>query len=185
MEKQPMNNEQHKNEEIDNSSETQVDSTSNSDDSVGQQLAEMKDRWIRSVAELENLRKRSDREKQDAVKYAATSFARDMLSISDNLERAIATVSGKENIGTDVKPLLEGIEMVAAELKRIFENQGIKQLNPKGEKFDPNFHQAMFEVPTNEAEPGIIVEVVQQGFCMHDRLLRPAMVGVAKSADEN
>lgn len=172
MEKQPMENEQQNNETDVENKEQQP--------TAEEQLAEMKDRWVRSVAELENLRKRGERERQDAAKFAATGFAREMLSVSDNLERALATVKDGEVAG-EVKPLLEGIEMVASELKSIFERQGIEKIDPKGEKFDPNQHQAMFEVPTEDSEPGTVVEVVQPGFAMHGRLLRPAMVGVAKA----
>lgn len=149
--------------------------------SVEEQLAEMKDRWIRAAAELENLRKRAEREKQDAAKYAVTSFAREMLSVSDNLDRALAAITTQEDITAEMKALIEGINMVSSELGNIFERQGISKLNPKGEKFDPNFHQAMFEVPTSELEPGMVVEVIQQGFAMHGRLLRPALVGVSKA----
>lgn len=174
MEKQPMDNEKQ-------NIETDVNNNADEQEATAeQQLEEMKDRWVRAVAELENLRKRSERERQDAAKFAATSFAREMLSVSDNLDRALSTV-GDVDIKDDVKPLLEGIEMVAAELKNIFERQGVERLDPKGQKFDPNFHQAMFEVPTDASEPGIVVEVVQQGFSMRGRLLRPALVSVAKA----
>lgn len=145
------------------------------------QCDEMKNNWLRAMADLENLRRRSAREKEEALKYGATNFARDMVSVVDNLERALSSCSTLENIPDVVKPLISGVEMIAKELATVFERHGLTKISSLGSKFDPHFHQAMLEIETMDQEPGTIVQVLQEGYQIHDRLIRAAMVGVAKA----
>jgi molecular chaperone GrpE len=143
-----------------------------------------KDQLLRTLAEMDNLRKRTEREKAEATLYAATNFARDILSLSDNMDRALATAEADhlKEATEPVKNLVAGVEMTRRELLNVFERHGITRIDPVGEKFDPHFHQAMFEVPTDEQPPGTVVQVMQAGFKIGDRVLRPALVGVAKPA---
>jgi len=144
--------------------------------------AKLKDRLLRAVAEMENLRKRTERDVKDARSYAMANFARDMLTATDNLSRALLTMSDEAKAEADgaFKSLIEGVEMTEREMHRLLEKNGITKLEPKGEKFDPNFHQAMFEIPNNDVADGTVMEVVQAGYVIGERVLRPAMVGVAK-----
>ncbi len=143
------------------------------------EVAELKDRILRERAEMENLRRRTEKEKADANAYGITKFARDMLSVVDNLGRAMQSVP--ESVPDDVKPLVDGVEMTQRELVNTLEKHGITQEVPEpGQKMDPNRHQAMFEVPTDEHPAGSVVQVMGVGYMIKDRLLRPAMVGVAK-----
>ncbi len=147
------------------------------------QIAELTDRLQRSVAEQENMRKRLEREKADFGRYAVANFARDVLSVADNIQRAIDAVPGNAaERDPALKSFLDGIEVTERELLKVMERYGISRLNPEGEKFDPNFHQAIFEVPTADVSPGTVVQVVQQGYMLDERVLRPAMVGVSKAA---
>lgn len=148
------------------------------------EIASLKDRLLRAIAETENLRRRSEREKAEATLYAASNFARDMLSVADNLGRALMSVDAdqRENADATLKALLDGVDATQRELHNVFERHGIVRFDPKGEKFDPYFHQAMFELPSPEATPGTVVETVQAGYRIGERVLRPAMVGVAKAA---
>jgi molecular chaperone GrpE len=143
-----------------------------------------KDQLLRTLAEMDNLRKRTEREKAEATLYAATNFARDILSVSDNMDRALATAEADhlKEATEPVKNLVAGVEVTRRELLNVFERHGITRIDPMGEKFDPHFHQAMFEVPTNEQPPGTVVQVMQAGFKIGDRVLRPALVGIAKAA---
>lgn len=144
--------------------------------------AELKDRILRTMAEMENLRKRTEREISDTRSYAIANFARDMLSATDNLSRALMVLPDEVRNTTDsaVKALIEGIEMTDREMQRLMQKNGVKPIMAEGEKFDPHFHQAMFEVPDPSVPEGTVVQVVQAGFAIGDRVLRPAMVGVAK-----
>ncbi|MEL0111774.1 MAG: nucleotide exchange factor GrpE, partial [Rickettsiales bacterium] len=145
------------------------------------QLAEMKDRLLRALADVENTRRRAEREVEDARKYAASGFAKDLLNVSDNLRRALDTVSEEMRAGDEgVKNLVLGIEMVEKELLSAFERQGIEKIDPLGEAFDHNFHQAMYEKSDSGFPAGTVAEVMQPGYVMRERLLRPAMVAVAK-----
>lgn len=147
------------------------------------EIAVLKDSLLRARAETENVRRRADKDKQDASKYAVTGFARDMLNVSDNLRRALD--AQPEEISDDMKAFVEGVAMTESELLNIMERYGITKVEPEvGEKFDHKFHQAMFEVPTEEQTPGSVVQVVAPGYVIKDRLLRPAMVGVAKGAEK-
>jgi molecular chaperone GrpE len=150
-----------------------------------QEAAEMKDRLLRALADVENTRRRAKRDVEDARKYAASNFAKDLLNVSDNLRRALDTVSEETLEGDDnVKNLVLGIEMVEKELLTAFERQGVSKVDPLGEPFDHNFHQAMYEKPDTEYPNGTVAEVMQAGYVMHERLLRPAMVAVAKGGGE-
>jgi molecular chaperone GrpE len=142
--------------------------------------AELKDRLLRAVAEAENVRRRTQREKDDAVRYAASGFAKDLVTVADNLTRALASVPESELRDDVMKNLLAGVAATERELQSVFERHGIRRISPKGERFDHNFHQAIFEAENTGKPPGTIVEVLQDGYVQHDRLLRPAMVGVAK-----
>ena len=146
---------------------------------------ELRNQLLRVMADNENLRKRTEREVAAAKKYGPLSFARDLLASLDNLEKAITLIpEDKEGMDETVKNILIGVEMTGRELASAFERHGIQRINPEGEKFDYNLHQAMFEVPTDDVEPGMVVQVVQPGYSLHDRLLRPAMVGVSKAATD-
>ncbi len=148
-----------------------------------EQIAELKDQLLRARAETENVRRRAAREKEDASRYAMANFARDMLGVSDNMHRALDAVPEDARGGDDAMgSLWQGVEMTERELLAALERHGIKRLDPVGEKFDHTLHQAMFEVPGADAEPGTVVQVVQAGYVIGERLLRPAMVGVAKAA---
>ncbi|RIA47405.1 nucleotide exchange factor GrpE [Dichotomicrobium thermohalophilum] len=146
-------------------------------------IKELEERLKRAVAEQENLRKRMEREKADTAKYAIANFAREVLGIADNIQRAIDAVP-KDAAANDqaLKTFLEGIEVTERELHKAMERHGIAKLNPEGEKFDPNFHQAMFEIPTADMPSGMVMQVVQPGYLLEDRVLRPALVGVSKAA---
>ena len=145
----------------------------------------LKDQLLRALADTENMRRRSEREADTARKYGHTQFARDLVGAIDNLARALASApEDKSSLDESVQSLLTGIELSWTEIQLAIEKHGVRQINPVGEKFDYNFHQAMFEVPTNDEPPGMVLEVVQHGYALHDRLLRPAMVGVSKSADK-
>ncbi len=143
---------------------------------------ELKDKALRAVAEMENLRRRTAREIADTRSYAVANFARDLLGVGDNLQRAIQAVpEEKRESGSDeFKALIEGVEMTERELLKSLTNAGVKKFNPEGQKFDPNMHQAMFEIPNPELPSNSVAQVVQEGYTIGERVLRPAMVGVAK-----
>ncbi len=147
------------------------------------QVADLKDRLLRAAAEMENMRRRFEREMADTRQYAVTGFAREVLSIGDNLSRALAAVpdEARKEDGA-LKGLLDGVEMTERELVRVLDKHNVKRIEPHGEKFDPNFHQAMFEVEHDEAPHGTVVQVIQPGYSIGERILRPALVGVAKAA---
>ena len=144
--------------------------------------AELKDRVLRTHAEMENLRKRTERDVNDTRSYAIAGFARDMLSATDALSRALMVLpaEARENGDATTKSLIEGIEMTEREMQRLLAKHGVKPIEAEGQKFDPQRHQAMFEVPDPSRPEGTVVQVVQAGFAIGDRVLRPAMVGVAK-----
>lgn len=144
--------------------------------------AGLKDQVLRTLADMENLRRRTEREVQDASRYAVTSFARDVLSVGDNLGRALEAVSAeaREAGGEALKALLSGVEMTEREFVATLGKHGVRRIDPAGERFDPNLHQAMFEVPDPSVTSGTVVKVLQPGYVIGDRVLRPALVGVAK-----
>ena len=154
-------------------------------DNKNKEIQELKDQLLRSLAEGENLRKRTLKEIADAKKYSHISFVRDLVSSVDNLQRALEAVpDDKSQLSEPIKNLIIGLEIVEKEMINSFEKHNISQISPLGEKFDYNFHQAMFEVPTNEQESGYVVEVSQKGYLLYDRLVRPAMVGISKKPEE-
>src|SRR5690606_20322571 len=144
--------------------------------------AELKDRVLRLAAEMENLRKRTEREIADTRSYAIAGFARDMLAATDSLSRALAvlTPEARETADEMTRSLIEGMELTAREMQRLLAKHGVVVIEAEGQKFDPHRHQAMFEVPDPSRPEGTVVQVVQAGFAIGDRVLRPAMVGVAK-----
>jgi molecular chaperone GrpE len=144
------------------------------------ELTETKDRLLRALAETENVRRRAQRDREEASKYAVAGFAKELLSVADNLRRALDSLPEAEARDQRTLSLLAGVEATERELLRAFERHGIRRVDPRGERFDHNFHEAVFEAERPEHPAGTIVEVLQPGYVLHDRLLRPAMVGVAK-----
>ena len=144
------------------------------------ELADHKDRLLRALAETENTRRRAQREREDATKYAIAAFAKDLLSTADNLRRALESLPEAEVRDERSRSLLAGVAATERELLSVFERHGIRRIDPMGERFDHNSHQAIFEAERSDQPPGTIVEVLQPGYLLHDRLLRPAMDGVAK-----
>ena len=143
----------------------------------------LKDRALRAMAEVENVRKRLERERDDARTYSVTRFARDILTVADNLDRALSAFSPEVRAKTDdsIRAVLDGVEATGRELSAALARHGVKPITAEGQKFDPNLHQAIAEVPSRDAAPGTVVTVVQAGYLIGDRLLRPAMVTVAKA----
>ncbi len=149
-----------------------------------EQIESMKDQMVRALAEAENTRKRAIKERQDATKYAISNFARDIINVADNLRRAIEAVPAEViKEFPQVKNLTQGIEATERELIRCFEKNGIGKLEPLDEKFDPHFHEVMFETPVPGKENGTIIQVIEPGYMINGRILRPARVGIAKNAD--
>ena len=146
----------------------------------------LKDQLMRSLADGENLRKRTLKDIENSKKYSHISFVKDLVTSVDNFQRALKAVpEDKSSLPEPIKNLIVGLEIVEKEILVTLEKHNVKLIDPMGKKFDYNLHQAMFEVPTNEEEPGKVVEVSQKGYVLHDRLVRPAMVGISKKIDEN
>lgn len=145
------------------------------------ELAEVRQQVLYAQAETQNVRRRLEQEKVNAANYAATAFARDILSVRDNLERALAAVPADLREDEKMKGLVAGIEATGREIESVFQRHGIARIEAMGKPLDPNLHQAMIEVPSDQAEPGTIVQEMQAGYTIKDRLLRPALVGVAKA----
>ena len=148
------------------------------------EAAEYKDKLLRTLAEMENLRRRTEREVADSRAYGITSFARDVLAVADNMHRALEAIGPelREQGDAKVKSLIEGVELTERELLKSLEKNGVRKFSPQGEKFDPNLHQAMYEVPNADVPPGHVAHVMQSGYMIGERVLRPALVGVAKAA---
>jgi len=151
-------------------------------DQLSAENAELRDRLLRALAEIENTRRRAERETADARAYAIAVFARDMLTVADNLARALDNLPAEARAGAEgpFKAFVEGVELTARDLQAALARHGVKKLEPKGEKFDPNFHQAIFEAPDETLPAGTVTQVVQSGWTIGERVLRPAMVGVSK-----
>jgi molecular chaperone GrpE len=149
---------------------------------LAREAAEHKDRWLRALAEMENLRRRTEREVADARLYGVTQFARDVVTVADNMERALQALDDelREKADAAVKALLDGVELTERELLKVLEKHGVRKLDPQGQKFDPHRHQAMFEVPDETVPAGTVLQVVQSGYTIGDRVLRPALVAVAR-----
>ena len=148
--------------------------------SLEDQVTQFKNEWLRSVAELENVRKRFQKEKEDLQKFVISHFAKDLLSVSDNLSRALQSTMTSDSSEKSIESIRKGIEMIGQELEKVFQKHNIQKVQAIGTRFDPNFHQAIYEVETG-SESGIVMEILQEGYTIHDRLLRPAMVAVSKS----
>ena len=148
--------------------------------SLEEQLSLEKDKNLRLFAEFDNFRKRTAKEIEQIKKYGHISLLRDFLNVVDNMERAVKSSTSEKQSETSVKNLIDGIEIVLKEMKSLLDKNQIKKIEPLHEKFDYNFHQAMFEAPSSDYEEGLIIEVIQPGYVLHDRLIRPAMVGVSK-----
>jgi len=168
--------------ENDNTAKEQAAAESDVAEALRAENAELKDRLLRSIAEMENLRKRTEREISDTRSYAIAGFARDMLTATDSLSRALAVLppEARETADGTMQSLIDGIEMTEREMQRLLAKHGVTPIEADGQKFDPHRHQAMFEVPDPSRPEGTVVQVVQAGFAIGDRVLRPAMVGVAK-----
>ena len=167
------NNDEELESEEEGTKETEVDI-------LKEEIKTLKEEKIRVLAEMENLRKRFEREKIDSIKYGSVNFARDILSPGDNLERALSAINEEEEHPQSIKNLIEGLLMVKKELSTALEKNGITKIDTINKKFDPNLHQAMMEIENNDLDEGVVVQEIQTGYMMHDRLLRPAMVGVSK-----
>jgi molecular chaperone GrpE len=153
-------------------------------DTAQREAADLKDKLLRTLADMENLRRRTEREVADSRAYGVTSFARDVLAVADNMHRALEAVdpAAREAADPKIKALIEGVELTERELHKSLEKNGVRKFSPLGEKFDPNFHQAMFEMQSPDLPPGSVGQVFQAGYMIGDRVLRPAMVGVVKAA---
>jgi molecular chaperone GrpE len=151
-------------------------------EALAKEVAESRDKMLRTLADMENLRKRTAREVADARIYGITGFARDVLDIADNLQRALDAVPAEAKASADpgLKALMEGVELTERSLLNTLEKNGVKKFDPAGEKFDPNFQQAMYEVPDTSVPAGTVVQVVQAGYMIGERVLRPALVAVSK-----
>ena len=168
--------------EFQDDDKNETDELENREGELELKISELKDQLLRAVADNENIRKRSEREKEQTRKFGIANFAKDLLSIADNLGRALDAAPKNEDIKDDaIKNFVIGIQMTEQELQKAFDNNNIRKIDPMGEKFDYNFHQAMFEVETDKEEPGIVMQVLQPGYAIEDRVLRAAMVGVSKS----
>ncbi len=160
------------------------DAEETEEEKLKNEIKTLKEEKIRLLAEMENLRKRFDREKIDSIKFGSINFARDILSPGDNLERALSAINKEEDHPESIKNLIEGLLMVKKELSSALEKNGITKIDTLNKKFDPNLHQAMMEVENNELDEGVVVQEIQTGYMMYDRLLRPAMVGVSKKTKQ-
>jgi len=158
------------------------DPEAGSAEALAREAADAKDRMLRTLAEMENLRKRTQREVADARAYGIASFARDVLDIADNLQRALDAVpaEARESADAGLKALIEGVELTERSLHKALEKNGVQKFSPQGEKFDPNVQQAMYEVPDPSVPSGTVVQVIQAGYMIGERMLRPALVAVAK-----
>ena len=174
-------NEEEINESQENTDTEDIIEDENTDDNnLEREIETLKEEKIRLLAEMENLRKRFEREKVETIKFGSINLARDILSPGDNLERALDALPEDENHPESIKNLIDGLKMVLKEYKSTLEKHGVKKIETLNQKFDHNFHQAMMEVENNDVEEGTVVQEVQSGYTMHDRLLRAAMVGVSK-----
>ncbi len=161
--------------------DTQVDDRETRIAELEEEVADLKDRLLRAAAETENLRKRSLKDIEDARKFATRQFSGDVLAVADNLARALEYVTDEARADDERKGLIEGVEMTLKEFSSILERHGIRPVEAMGAPFDPNLHQAMFEVESADVAAGHVMQVMRVGYTIHDRLLRPAMVGVAKA----
>jgi molecular chaperone GrpE len=189
---------EHQKEEIDDTEELKKENTNEnpsesdtptSDEDIilklNEEISDLKDQRLRAIAELENFRKRAEKDQSDALKYGVTNFAKEIINIKDNIERAQSSISDEVKTNDAVKSVVEGLDLIAQATVSTFEKIGIKKVESINQKFDHNLHQAMMEIEKDEMEPGTIVQEILPGYTLHDRLLRPAMVGVSKNTQEN
>ena len=165
--------------------ENNSDSPENIIEKLNEEIQDLKDQRLRAAAELENFRKRAEKDQADALKYGVSNFAKEIINIKDNVERAQNSISEDVRSNDAVKSIVEGLDMIAQSAVATFEKIGIKKIESLNEKFDHNLHQAMMEIENDEVEPGTIVQELISGYTLHDRLLRPAMVGVSKKTQQN
>ena len=152
---------------------------------LNEEITSLKDQRLRAIAELENFRKRAEKDQSDALKYGISNFAKEIINIRDNIERAQSSISDEAKNNETIKSVIEGIDLIAQSVVSTFEKIGIKKIESLNEKFDHNLHQAMMEIENDELDPGTIVQELIPGYTLHDRLLRPAMVGVSKKSKKN
>ena len=152
---------------------------------LNEEITDLKDQRLRAIAELENFRKRAEKDQSDALKYGISNFAKEIINIRDNIERAQSSISEEAKNNEAIKSVIEGIDLIAQSVVSTFEKIGIKKIKSLNEKFDHNLHQAMMEIENDDLEPGTIVQELIPGYTLHDRLLRPAMVGVSKKTNKN
>ena len=152
---------------------------------LNEEITDLKDQRLRAIAELENFRKRAEKDQSDALKYGISNFAKEIINIRDNIERAQSSISEEAKNNEAIKSVIEGIDLIAQSVVSTFEKIGIKKIESLNEKFDHNLHQAMMEMENDDLEPGTIVQELIPGYTLHDRLLRPAMVGVSKKTKRN
>jgi molecular chaperone GrpE len=155
------------------------------EENLRDEIEQLRDEKLRLLADMENLRKRSDRDRMDSIRYGNTNFARDILSLGDNLSRALDAIPKDAEKTETITNLINGLRMVQREFTSILEKHGIKKIEALNQRFDHNFHQAMIEIESEEVEEGIVIQEIQSGYNMHDRLLRPSMVGVAKKPNKD
>ena len=155
------------------------------EENLRDKIEQLRDEKLRLLADMENLRKRSDRDRMDSIRYGNINFARDILSLGDNLSRALDAIPKDAEKTETITNLINGLRMVQREFTSILEKHGIKKIEALNQRFDHNFHQAMIEIENEEAEEGIVIQEIQSGYNMHDRLLRPSMVGVAKKPNKD
>ena len=179
--------EKHENENTDESP-NEGGTTASDEDTIlrlNEEISDLKDQRLRAIAELENFRKRAEKDQSDALKYGVTNFAKEIINIRDNIERAQSSISDEVKTNEAVKSVVEGLDLIAQATASTFEKIGIKKIESINQKFDHNLHQAMMEMEKDDIEPGTIVQELLPGYTLHDRLLRPAMVGVSKKSQEN
>ena len=168
--------------------EQEIEEVETSEDIIAklnEEITNLKDQRLRAIAELENFRKRAEKDQSDALKYGVSNFAKEIINISDNIERAQSSIPEEAKNNETIKPVIEGIDLIAQSVVTTFEKIGIKKIESLNEKFDHNLHQAMMEIEKDDLEPGTIVQELIPGYTLHDRLLRPAMVGVSKKPKKN
>ena len=167
---------------VEESDQNPKENNEDTDQSINyeEEISQLREEKLRLLAEMENIRKRFAREKLDSIRYGSTNLARDILSLNDNLTRALESIPDDKNLSEPIKNFIDGLKMVQKEFTNILEKHGVKKIDALNKNFDHNLHQAMLEIETNKEEQGIVVQEIQSGYTMHDRLLRPAMVGVSK-----
>ena len=179
LENQTSKTEEQVSEEVTEKEEAEI-SPENLIEKLNEDITSLKDQRLRAIAELENFRKRAEKDQSDALKYGISNFAKEIINIRDNIERAQSSISEEAKNNEAIKSVIEGIDLIAQSVITTFEKIGIKKIESLNEKFDHNLHQAMMEIENDDLEPGTIVQELIPGYTLHDRLLRPAMVGVSK-----